>query len=96
MPSRARMKSSSFAVPKGKGSNKKKDSYPVNTLGRARNGIVRVEQFGTSEEKRLVYSKVRRKYPALAKRSKIIPTSTGTGRHYGQPKGTINRRRRKR
>lgn len=96
MPMRSRMKTSSFAVPKGKGKNKKKNNYPVDTLGRARNAITRVQQHGTSEEKRLVYSKIRRKYPALAKRSRIIPTKTGTGRHYGQAKGATNTKKRKR
>jgi hypothetical protein len=87
----------SYAIPAsspvgGKGRAK----YPVNTIGRARNAITRVQQHGTATEKRMVYAKVRSRYPALAKRSAIIPTRTGTGRHHGQPKGTHNPARRRR
>jgi hypothetical protein len=66
---------SSYAVPAsspvgGKG----KAKYPVNTLARARNAISRVGQHGSAAEKKMVYAKVRSRYPALAKRSKVIPT----------------------
>jgi len=68
--------------------------YPINTAARARNAVARVNQHGSAAEKKLVYAKVRSRYPALAARSTVIPTRTGTGRHYGQPKGTTNRGRR--
>lgn len=80
-------------MPKGKGRNKNRDQYPINTIGRARNAIVRVEQHGSPEEKKLVYSAVRRRYPALARRSSVVPTKTGTGRRYGERKGTTHRGR---
>jgi hypothetical protein len=54
--------------------------YPVNTLARARNALARVEQFGTPEEKRMVKAKVKATYPALAKRSTVIPTPKGNGK----------------
>lgn len=85
-----------FAIPKGKGRRKNVNQYPVNTLGRAQNAIVRVEQNGTPQEKRMVYSAVRKHYPGLAKRSGVVPTSSGTGRRYGERKGTTHRRRRRR
>lgn len=88
---RSKMPASAFAIKGRKPSERK---YPVNTIGRARNAIVRVEQHGSPAEKRAVYSAVRRRWPSLAKRSSVIPTSTGTGRHYGEPKGTRHRRRR--
>jgi hypothetical protein len=71
---------------------KGKAKYPCNTLKRARNAISRVGQHGSAAEKRMVYAKVRARYPSLAKRSTAVPTRTGTGRHHGQPKGTRNKR----
>lgn len=88
MPRAKKPKRGLFAVPKGKGSNKGKDQYPINTAGRARNAIARVQQHGTATDKRLVFSAVRRHYPGIAKRSTVIPTKTGSGRHYGDPPGT--------
>lgn len=79
-----------YAIPKGRGRKKNKNQYPMDTLGRARNAIVRVQQFGSPAEKRMVFSAVRRWYPGLAKRSGVVPTRGGTGRHYGQPKGKRN------
>lgn len=67
-----------------------KAKYPINTIGRARNAIVRVTQFGSPAEKRMVYAAIRRRYPGLAKRSTVVPTRTGKGRRYGQRKGTRN------
>lgn len=90
---RNRLKGGSFAVPKnspvgGKG----KAKYPIHDMAHARNAIARVSQHGSPAEKRMVHAAVRRKYPALAKRSTTIATKGGTGRHYGQPKGTRNKR----
>lgn len=85
----------SFAIPKQR-------KYPINTIGRARNAVSRVQQHGTPAEKKKVYGAVKRKYPALARRSKVIPTRTGTGRRTGQPAtkaggssvaGTVRRRK---
>jgi hypothetical protein len=86
---RSKMKPSSFALPKQK-------KYPVNTLPRARNAIARVQQNGSPTEKAAVFSAVRRKYPALAARSTVVPTKTGTGRHYGEPPGTRHGKGKKR
>lgn len=82
---RSRMSPSTFAIPSRK-------AYPVNTPGRARNAIARVQQHGSAADKRKVYAKVRAKYPGIANRSTVIPTRSGTGRHHGQAKGTRNRR----
>lgn len=79
----------SYAVP---GTAEKGPAYPVDSLARAKNAIARVEQHGTPAEKKKVYAKVKAKYPALAKRSGVIPTATGTGRHTGQPKGARNKK----
>lgn len=68
---RKALKTSSFAVPKGKGSKPEKDSYPVNDLAHAKNALARVAQNGTPAEKRMVIAAVRRKFPNLAKRSKV-------------------------
>jgi hypothetical protein len=83
---RSQMSLSTFAIPERR-------AYPINTPGRARNAIARVQQHGTASEKRRVYAKIRRRYPAIANRSKVIPTRTGTGRHFGQAKGTSNKGR---
>jgi hypothetical protein len=72
---RKALKKSSFAVPKGKGSKPNKDSYPVNDLAHAKNALARVAQSGTPAEKRMVIAAVRRKFPALAKRSKAVKSS---------------------
>jgi len=68
---RDKLPASSFAVPKGKGSHPEKDSYPVNDKAHQRNALTRVAQHGTPAEKRAVLAAVRRKNPALAKRSKL-------------------------
>jgi hypothetical protein len=77
---RQKMKSSSFAIPS-------KRKYPINTPGRRKNAIARVQQHGSPAEKRAVFSAIRRKDPGLAKRSSVIPTKGGSGRHYGDPIG---------
>lgn len=77
---RSKMPKTAFAIP-----SKKK--YPINTPGRRKNAIARVEQHGSAAEKRAVYSAIRRRDPGLAKRSGVIPTKGGKGRHYGEPKG---------
>jgi hypothetical protein len=83
----------SYAVPAGSPvGGKGKAKYPVNTVKRARNAIARVGQHGSAAEKKLVYAKIRKHHPALARRSSVIPTRTGTGRHHGQPKGARNTR----
>ena len=69
---RAKLSKSSFAVPKGKGSKPGADSYPVNDLAHAKNALARVAANGTPEEKRLVIAAVKRKFPALAVRSKSV------------------------
>jgi hypothetical protein len=78
---RSKMKRSSFAIPS-------KRKYPITSMGRARNAIARVQQHGSPAEKRAVFSKIRTKYPALARRSSVIPTKTGSGRRYGERVGT--------
>lgn len=59
---RKRIKKSNFAVPKGKGKNKSKNSYPIHDKAHARNALARVSQHGTAEEKRLVRNKVAKKF----------------------------------
>lgn len=84
----------SYAVPASSSvGGKGRAKYPVNTAGRARNAISRVQQHGSAAEKRMVYAKVRSRYPAIAARSSVVPTRGGTGRHYGQAVGTTNRGR---
>lgn len=56
------IRSSNFAVPKGKGKHRDQYNYPINTKARARNALARVSQFGTPEEKRLVRRAVARKW----------------------------------
>ena len=69
----------SYAVTqKGEGGKTVK-KYPVDTPARARNALSRVGQFGTPAEKKAVYAKVKSAYPALAKRSSVIPTK-GNGK----------------
>lgn len=81
-----------FAIPAnspvgGKGNAK----YPIPDAKHARNAITRVQQFGSPAEKKKVFAAVRRKFPALAKRSTVVPTRSGTGRRYGEKKGTTHR-----
>lgn len=83
---RSKMKPSSFAVPGRK-------AYPVTSVAQARNAIVRVQQHGSASDKRAVYAKVRSRYPALAKRSTVVPTRGGSGRRHGQPVGSRSSRR---
>ncbi len=64
---RSRMKASTFAL-------RKERKYPLNNLGRARNAIVRARTFATPKQRRRIYNAIIRKYPALAKRSKVIQT----------------------
>jgi hypothetical protein len=66
---RSRIKSSSFAVKATKSAPAK---YPVTDLAHARNALARVSQFGTPKEKRAVARAVKRKFPALAKRSEKV------------------------
>jgi hypothetical protein len=65
--------------------------YPIDTPGRARNALARVSRFGTPAEKRAVHAKVRSRYPAIARRSSVVPTRGGPGRRYGEPAGTRHR-----
>jgi hypothetical protein len=78
---RSKMKAKSFALPKQR-------KYPIHDLKHAKNAIARVQQKGSPATKRKVYAAIRRRYPALAKRSSVIPTKGGSGRHYGEPAGT--------
>src|SRR5262245_28247100 len=83
----------SYAVkPNSPVGGKGRAKYPVNTMARARAAISYVTRHGSAAEKKAVYAKVRSAYPALARRSTVVPTRTGTGRHYGQAKGTRNAR----
>jgi hypothetical protein len=65
--SRKRLKSKTFA-------DKKNRKYPIPDLAHARNAIARVRQHGSPKQKKAVYAMVKRKFPALAKRSKVIKT----------------------
>lgn len=53
--------------------------YPVDTLAHAKAALSYVGQHGTPAEKKAVYAKVKSQYPALAKRSSVIPTKGGKG-----------------
>jgi hypothetical protein len=55
---RRRLPKSSFGVPS-------KRKYPLDTKGRARNALARVSQHGTPAEKKMVRTKVKRKYPSI-------------------------------
>jgi hypothetical protein len=67
---RKKIKKSNFAVPKGKGKNKDKNSYPIHDKAHAKNALARVSQHGTAEEKKLVRKKVAKKFPSLKKKKK--------------------------
>lgn len=67
---RKQIKKSNFALPKGTGSNKSRDQYPINDMSHARNALARVEQHGTPSEKAAVKRKVYAKYPSLKKGKK--------------------------
>jgi hypothetical protein len=65
----------SYAVPaRSRVGGKGRAKYPINSLARARNALSRVSAHGSAAEKRMVKSAVKRKYPALAKRSSVIRT----------------------
>jgi hypothetical protein len=65
----------SYAVPPGsKVGGKGRAKYPINSLARARNALSRVSAHGSAAEKRMVKAAVKRKYPALARRSSVIRT----------------------
>ena len=59
---RRHIKKSNFAVPKGKGKRKDKNSYPIHDRSHARSALARVSQHGTAEEKKLVRNKVAKKF----------------------------------
>jgi hypothetical protein len=80
---RSRLKPKTFALPKAR-------KYPITDAKHARNAIARVTQHGSPAEKRAVYAAVRKRHPSVAKRSTVVPTKTGPGRHYGEPKGTTH------
>ena len=64
---------SSYAIPPGSPvGGKGRAAYPINTEGRARNALARVSAHGSPAEKKMVHAAVKRKYPALAKRSTVI------------------------
>lgn len=65
----------SYAVPpSSKVGGKGKAKYPINNIGRARNALARVSAHGSPAEKKMVKAAVKRRYPALAKRSSVIRT----------------------
>lgn len=59
------MKRSQFAIPSQR-------KYPINDVAHARNALARVQQHGTPREKAQVKAAIKRKFPALAKRSSVI------------------------
>lgn len=67
---RRHIKRKNFAVPKGKGKNKGKNSYPIHDRRHARNALARVAQHGTPSEKRMVRRAVHRKYPSIGSSSR--------------------------
>lgn len=67
---RTRMSASNFAIPKGKGSKPGRNQYRIDDAAHARNALARVSQFGTPTEKRMVRSKVARKFPSIGKRKR--------------------------
>jgi hypothetical protein len=69
---RKRIPRSKFALPKAR-------KYPVHDLRHARNALARVMQSGTPTERRRVKAAVKRRYPALARRSSVIATKRGPG-----------------
>jgi hypothetical protein len=62
---RKRLPRASFAVPKGKGSQPGKNSYPIHDASHARNALAMVAQHGTPGEKRAVKAAVKKRYPAI-------------------------------
>jgi hypothetical protein len=77
----------SYAIPPsspvgGKGVAK----YPVNTQKRAKSALSYVGQYGTPTEKKMVYAKVKSAYPALAKRSSVVPNGAN-GKRSSSRKG---------
>lgn len=47
--------------------------YPIDTVGRARNALARVSQFGSVPEKAIVRAKVAKRYPNIdAKKRKAL------------------------
>jgi hypothetical protein len=79
---RSQIKASTFALPKQR-------KYPIPDASHARNALARVAK-APAATKAKVYAAVRRKFPAMAERSTVVPTKGGPGRHFGQPKGTRN------
>lgn len=63
---RNKLPSSDFAIPSQR-------KYPIEDMAHARNALARVEQNGTPAQKSAVFAAVKRKFPALAKRSTVIP-----------------------
>ena len=87
----------SYAIPPGSGvGGKGRAKYPIDTLARARNALARVSAHGSSREKAMVKAAVKRKYPALAKRSSVIstPSRSRTTRRRPARRRTTRRRSR--
>jgi hypothetical protein len=65
---RKALPSSDFALPgKGEGpSGKGAGSYPIDTIGRARNALARGAQHASPAEQATIQRKVRAKYPSIA------------------------------
>jgi len=76
---RNKLPDSDFAVVRGSGDSKVR-KYPIDTMGRARNALARVSQFGSTEEKVMVARAVARRYPELARNSEFIRKTLGRKR----------------
>ena len=86
---------SAYAIKPGSSiGGKGRAKYPVDTLAHARNALSRVAQHGSPAEKRAVYAAVRRRHPALARRSSVLNRGRST-RHATRRRGTRRRTRRR-
>ncbi len=59
---RKRMRTTTFAVPKGKGKNPQTNAYPIPDRSHAANALSRVSQHGSPQEKRMVRRKVKSRF----------------------------------
>ena len=63
---RKQLPRSSFAVPRGKGSKPKINSYPIHDESHARAALSMVARHGTPAEQKAVKAAVKRRYPSIA------------------------------
>ncbi|MEL7086867.1 MAG: hypothetical protein AAGL98_00245 [Planctomycetota bacterium] len=56
---------SDFALPGKRSKSKGEGGYPIDTAGRARSALSRVDANGTPAEKKTVRAAVHRKYPGM-------------------------------